>query len=65
MTFGANAQFKTLFHRKERELVRSYLDSFRVQLKEVPEVDEALRMNYKWVELKAKIDLCEKLLGKK
>ena len=64
MTFGENAQFKTLFHRKERELVRSYLVSFRTQIKEVKEFDDDLRKNYKWVELKANIELCQKLLGK-
>ncbi len=64
LSFGGNAQYKTLFHRKERELVRSYLISFRAQIKDVPELDDNLRKNYKWVELKANIELCEKLLGK-
>lgn len=64
LSFGENAQYKTLFHRKERELVRSYLVSFRAQIKDVPELDDNLRKNYKWVELKANIELCEKLLGK-
>lgn len=64
MSFGGNAQFKTLFHRKERELVQSYLSSFKVQIKEVPEMADDLRKNYKWVELKANIELCQKLLGK-
>lgn len=64
LSFGGNAQYKTLFHRKERELVRSYLISFRAQIKDVQEFDDNLRKNYKWVELKANIGLCEKLLGK-
>jgi len=64
-SFGENAQYKTLFHRKDRELVRSYLVSFRAQIKDVPEFDDGLRKNYKWVELKANIELCEKLLGKR
>lgn len=64
MTFGGNAQFKTIFHRKERELVRSYLVSFKAQIKDVPELDDDLRKNYKWVELKANIELCQKLLGR-
>ena len=65
LTFGETAQYKTLFHKKERELVRSYLVSFRTQIKDVPELDDDLRKNYKWVELKANIGLCEKLLGKR
>lgn len=64
LSFGGNAQYKTLFHRKERELVRSYLISFRAQIKDVPELDDNLRKNYKWVELKANIELCQKLLGR-
>jgi len=64
LSFGGNAQYKTLFHRKDRELVQSYLSSFKIQLKEIPEMDEDLRKNYKWVELKANIGLCQKLLGK-
>lgn len=64
LSFGGNAQYKTLFHRKERELVKSYLISFRAQIKDVPELDDNLRKSYKWVELRANIELCEKLLGK-
>ena len=65
LSFGENAQYKSLFHKKERELVRSYLVSFRAQIKDVSEFDDDLRKNYKWVELKANIELCEKLLGKR
>lgn len=64
LSFGGNAQYKTLFHRKDRELVQSYLSSFKIQIKEVSEMDDDLRKNYKWVELKANIELCKKLLGK-
>ena len=64
LSFGGNAQYKTLFHKKERELVQSYLNSFKAQLKEVTELDDNLKRNYKWVELKANIELCQKLLGR-
>ncbi len=65
LTLGENALYKSMIHKKERELVKSYLSTFRRELKEVQEFDENLRKNYKWVELRAKIDLCERLLGKR
>ncbi len=65
LNIGENAVYKSIIHKKERELVRNYLSAFREELKRVQEFDESLRKNYKWVELRAKIELCEKLLGKR
>ena len=65
LSLGDNALYKSMIHKKERELVKSYLSAFREELKGVQEFDESLRKNYKWVELRAKIQLCERLLGKR
>lgn len=67
MTFGGNASYKTLFHRKDRELVEGYLNCFKAELKTVNEMS-TLQLgvkNYRWVELNAKKEFCEKLLGRK
>lgn len=67
MTFGGNAQLKTIYHKKERELIQSYLSSFKVQLKETSKYGDRLTggsKSYRWTELNSKIDFCNKLLGK-
>ena len=65
LSLAENALYKSMVHKKERELVRSYMSAFKAQLKDIQEFDENLRKNYKWVELRAKVELCERLLGKR
>lgn len=65
MTIGGNAQFKTLIHKKERELVRDYVNCFKVQLKETEEFKDNLIPNPVYIQLRAKIEFGEKLLGRR
>ena len=66
MTYGNNGQLKTVFHAKERKLIRSYLESYKVQLEVTSKYGDHLvygKLQPKWIELNAKKELCEKLLG--
>lgn len=62
MTYGNNKLIVTVFHAKERKLIRSHLESYKRQLADMPKADwfgKSPRM----IGLEAKKELCEKLLG--
>lgn len=68
MTLGnGNKQLRSLFHRKEREFVKSYKNLYDTQLKTIKKYDRrfggGFGLNYKWIEVNAKLELCKKLLG--
>ena len=65
MTLGGNSIIKTMFHKQERKLVQDWVNCFKKELKDVQELKEDLTINPKWIELRAKIDFGEKLLGKR
>lgn len=65
MSLGSNSNFKTIFHKQERKLVQDYVNCFKIQLKDVPELKEDLTINPVYIQLKAKIEFGEKLLGKR
>jgi len=65
MTLGGNSIIKTIFHRQERRLVEEYVESFKLQLKQTQEMKEDLTPNPVYIQLKAKIEFGEKLLGKR
>jgi len=66
MTYGGNAQIKRVYHAKERKLIRSYLESYKVQLETILKYNiggiYGSKSN-KWIEINAKKEFCEKLLG--
>ena len=61
MTHGENGQIKKVFHAKETKLIRSYLESYKIQLDGMPK-DNWIRSPL-MIGLEAKKELCEKLLG--
>ena len=65
MSLGGNNRIKTIFHKQERIMVREYVESFKLQLEQVPEMKENFTQNPKHIELRSKIEFGEKLLGKR
>lgn len=65
MTLGGNSIIKTVFHKQEVALVRDWVARFKKELREVSELKDDLTMNPKWIELRAKIDFGERLLGRR
>ncbi|KKM80632.1 hypothetical protein LCGC14_1337820 [marine sediment metagenome] len=65
MSLGGNSRIKTIFHRQERVLVQELLDCYKKQIRDVQKLDDDFKQSYRWTELNAKIEVLEKLLGKR
>ena len=65
MSLESNSDFKTMYHKQERKIVQDYVNCFKIQLKDVYELKEDLSINPVYIQLKAKIEFGEKLLGKR
>lgn len=65
MSLESNSDFKTMYHKQERKIVQDYVNCFKIQLKDVSELKEDLSLNPVYIQLKAKIEFGEKLLGKR
>ena len=46
-------------------VIRSYLESYKMQLKTIPKIGSYGGKSYRWVEINAKKELCEKLIGQR
>jgi len=65
MSLGGNSKIKTMFHKQEVKLVRDWVACFKKELMDVSELKDDLTINPKWIELRAKIDFGERLLGRR
>jgi len=54
---------KNLISKAERELVKEIKNEFEKELQGMQEFDEDLNINKRYIELRAMIGLCRKLLG--
>jgi hypothetical protein len=54
---------KNLISKAERELVKEIKNEFEKELQGMQEFDEDLNINKRYIELRAMVGLCRKLLG--
>lgn len=54
---------KNLISKAERELVKEIKNEFEKELQGMQEFDENLNINKRYIELRAMVGLCRKLLG--
>lgn len=54
---------KNLISKAERELVKEIKNEFERELQGMQEFDEDLNINKRYIELRAMVGLCRKLLG--
>ena len=56
---------KTMVHKQERMLVQSTLTCLEAELKTIQELNESLVPNPRYIHIRAQVELCRKLLGKR